>query len=96
MEGPAPLGRSALHYPTNDDFVPLVPDGGAQRLVVLGDLDNPRVGDGLGRLLASFVLRPHLSKALFPGQTSLELGKFIMGVEETLELNLVQDVQDLG
>ena len=95
VESPAPLGGAALDDSPDDHLVPLIPHGGAQRLIVLGDLDHPGVGDGLQGLLGGLVLGPHLGKALGPGQSSLQLGQLVVGVEQSFELNLVENVQYL-
>ena len=103
MEGPAPLGSAALDDPPDNDLVPLVPHGGAKRLIVLGDLDHsgvsghtPSVPGGTITLTPRLILGPHLCQTLLPGQAALQAGKLVVRVEEALELDLVEQIQDLG
>ena len=102
VESPAPLGGAALDDSPDDHLVPLIPHGGAQRLIVLGDLDHPGVSGhapantwGPIPLPPRLVFRPHLSEALLPGEAALQTGQLVMGVEQALELNLVEEIQDL-
>ena len=69
VEGSAPLGSAALDDSPDNDLVPLVPHGGAKRLIVLGDLDHsgvsghtPSVPGGTITLSPRLVLGPGISR----------------------------------
>ena len=65
VEGTTTLSSAALDDPPDNHLVPLVPHGGAKRLVVLGDLDHsgvsghtPSVPGGTIALTPRLVLGP--------------------------------------
>ena len=69
VEGTTTLSSAALDDPPDNHLVPLVPHGGAKRLIVLGDLDHPGVSGhtpsvpgGTITLAPRLVLGPGISR----------------------------------